>query len=69
MGLNDPSAWIDIIVRRADELRRAGVSSVKVEGCAVELRPPDPTPVEVEEEPEPEPVPLRPYTEGVHGRR
>jgi hypothetical protein len=36
--------WIDMVLLRADELRRAGISAVSIDGCTASLLPAEPEP-------------------------
>ncbi len=42
MAGNTPTAaeWLDLLIERADALRKAGVTHVDLGGCAVTLAPP-----------------------------
>lgn len=39
----DASAWIDLVIARSGELRRAGITAIGFEGCTTQLLP-DTTP-------------------------
>ena len=43
----DHSAWMDLVVARAAELRALGVLELEVEGCAVRFAPLPPPPLPV----------------------
>ncbi len=49
----DASAWIDLLLARSDELRRAGILAIGVDGCTATIGPaPSPPVVGDRQEPE-----------------
>lgn len=36
----DANEWIDTVIKRSAELRKAGVTTIAIEGCSVTLAPP-----------------------------
>lgn len=39
MGIDNAAAWIDLVIRRARDLRAAGVTSIGIDGCTATLGP------------------------------
>lgn len=54
---------IDLLVKRAPDLRAAGVASLAVDGVSVTLLPPDPRPADEWVEPPPQPEPRDPLSD------
>lgn len=42
----DASAWIDLVLKRAKELRGAGVLAIGIDGCSATLAPAEPVDAE-----------------------
>jgi hypothetical protein len=53
-----PSAWLELIIAKAKELRAAGVTSVSINGVAITLAPPDPVAPPTQTTPRTEPAPM-----------
>lgn len=49
-----PEKWLDLLIARAGDLRKAGVTRVELDGCTVDLAPPEQplVPLELHEEDE-----------------
>lgn len=45
-----PAQWLELLIERAPQLRRAGVTRIALEGCTVDLAPVEPAAVHVPEE-------------------
>jgi hypothetical protein len=43
--VTDSHAWIDLVLSRSAELRRAGIASIGIAGCTATFVPADPEPI------------------------
>lgn len=44
MAVDSPCEWIDLVIARAIDLRKAGVLSIGFDGCSASFAPADPVP-------------------------